>query len=1228
MTLILLAWALLASQASAYTPPVDKAGPLTVKIEGPKQVTETDVPQSVRVLLENAGGAALQGTVELTVVDRWRVEPAGPVRFSVAAQGKAELAFRVVAGQGTYSAHYPIHAYARFAAEGKPLVAHPILILETKLPPRPRAPLAVAWKPFPLPAAGQLALWQLPVHRTVFQVFGEKPQTTAVGWQGSDEASGASTEVNRHDLAGETRSAVGMHPPWRNGRAGTVAIEFPVTLPKTTPLRLTFAQGQVTEGESDGLTFRVRVLPLDAPEGQWGQVVFERHAVAKKWLPAEADLSSWAGQSVRLQLESHPGPKNNTGWDHSFWAEATLVAGTPAEPAAFPPKDDQGSRVLGSFTRGNNPYEVRLWPGQRGLLDSLVGFSCQGRQVCFRGFEAQVSGIRLDDPRAPISLEQVNEEPIDGAYQVRHRFQSVWGAFDLVGRLWVEGAGGVLRAKLWLENVPAVQPWQAIYLEDAAAGPWSRSVGQVYAGDGNVVREPKAFRLGFDGHQLATSFVGFDFVEGPSLVQAVDVPPEALDVRPDQRHYSLHAPHWPTFTFIPAQNVWEGARTWHDVNGLKAAGGVQKAAGRFVFDLWGGNYQESAEQLQRAFRYGLTDSMVIWHNWQRWGYDYRLPDIYPPNPQMGTTEQMQQLIRTCKQAGVLIGVHDNYIDFYPDAEGFSYESNIAFHRNGEPVKAWLNEGRDARSYRYRADRIEPFLKRNLEWIRQGLAPTAFFIDVWSSAGPYDYWTADGKFVDRIATRNTWGSLFGWIRDYLGDNAPQISESGHDQLIGWLDGAQTNHLRVDRPLPGRRGWCVWNWKCGDAERIPWLDAAHHDRFILHGAGYPGRYEGGLSPREHGIYSDDYLATEVLTGHPAMVPQAFGRDVVRKYWLLGDLMRALALRRIESVEFVDGDLHRQHVRWEGGAEVWVNRGASDWAVEGLTLPEYGFLARVPDQGTTLCEASIARRDGLIVEMVRTPERLYVNGRQVVDGLMAIEPSVAKFEHLGDRRFALTIRWQADDPIPAGWSPFVHFCDDEGEILFQGSHPGSFATAQQGTLQFQVPCSVPGDLTAGRTLELRVGVYHPSHGERLALIGSDDGTRRIRLGQIRLEGSGDQVKQVTWVPLAPKADPVLARQNPGSKPIDFGPIVTCGGCRLTKDGESLVLTPLPGTKRSKFEVRLRWSALPWPMPEPAQVAAIAEDGRVLRSEAVRSEGGLIELVCDPTVFCYRFAKPGSPE
>lgn len=453
------------------------------------------------------------------------------------------------------------------------------------------------------------------------------------------------------------------------------------------------------------------------------------------------------------------------------------------------------------------------------------------------------------------------------------------------------------------------------------------------------------------------------------MVQAVDAVPDRLAVDPAQHIYTLETPHNQTLTFIPTTNVWEGVKTWRIVSGARAAAGVPKLAGRFVFDLWNGKYGASAHALEQAFHYGLTDAVVVWHNWQRWGYDYRLPDLYPPNPQNGTEAEFKTLVETCRKAGVLFAPHDNYIDFYPDSDGFSYK-NVAFTAAGVPQKAWFNFGRLAQAYRARPEKVGPVVERNLKLIRDGFAPTAYFIDVWSSAPPYDYWTEDGRFMSREVTRRVWGESFAWIRNHLG-GAPQISEAGHDQLIGWLDGSQAQLLRVDT-TPGRQ--FVWNVKCADAERTPWLDAAYHEKFIQHGAGYTSRYPGGLDDKTHGIYSDDYISTEVLTGHPAMVASAFNRDVVRKYWLLHDLMRALALRQIESVKFVGGDIHRQHVRWDDGTDVWVNRGSTDWQVTGHTLAPYGFYARFHGG-----EAAIERLSGAVVEWSRTAAALYVNARE---------------------------------------------------------------------------------------------------------------------------------------------------------------------------------------------------------------------------------------------------------
>jgi hypothetical protein len=967
-----LVWLAVAAHLAAYNPPVDTAGPLTASIAGPDTVLQTGVAVPISVKLDNAGPAALNGIVRLRVVDAWSASPAS-APFQVAAGRSAMLNFTVTAGEGTYNAHYPVHAFAEFTSAGFTQTAHPVLIVQTKLASVPVASPPVPWAPQPVAPDAGLAVWRSKVERAIVQVFGKDPRVTAVGWQGTDAATRMVLQFGLRVRRGDTREALSMHPPWYQGQAGTAVVEFPLELPATRPIQLQFANAiqDTNPGDrpSDGVTFRVRALPFDAPAGRLGDILFERNTASMVWVNGAADLSAYAGQRVRLQLESDPGPKRDTTDDLSYWAEPTLTAGQPPAPPAFPPPEDGAWRALGALP----DCQVRVRPGPRGLLDGAVALG----SLYFQGFRVQVLGDALHDWRSVTEFLGARDESSRDRYRLRHLFRNWAGTFDLIGELWVDN--GSLMAHFALENAPPRQPWLAVYLEDVSAGPWSAGAARVYAGVGNVVEQPAAFTLGFDGHHLATSFVGFDFPNGLSLVQAVDAPPTQLEVNPSSRLYTLHAAHEQTLVFTPARAVWDAVKTWRQGNGLKAAGGVRKLAGRFVFDLWGGRYAESAVQLARAFRYGLTDAAVVWHNWQRWGYDYRLPDIWPPNPQQGTQDEFVALAGACRTAGVLFAPHDNYIDFYPDAEGFSYD-HISFNASGAPIAAWYNESRDAQSYRWRPDRLRPFAARNLSLELGVVGPTAYFIDVWSSMGPHDYWTRDGQFYDRLSTRGIWGGIFADIREFLGESAPQISESGHDQLIGWLDGAQTNHLRVDPAS----SW-GWNVTAADAERIPWIDAAHHDRFALHGAGYESRYAGGLDTRLHGMHSDDYMVTEVLDGHPGMAQEAFSRDAVRKYWLLHDLMRALALERIEGFEFDGGNLHRQHITWSNGAEIWVNRGAADWTVGGHVLPQYGFYARAPGEGAI--EAAIERRDGVIVDWSVSPGAQFVNARPATSSSRAI-------------------------------------------------------------------------------------------------------------------------------------------------------------------------------------------------------------------------------------------------
>lgn len=955
-------------------------GPLTVQIQSPQvgtTVTQTGTPIAIGVMINNIGTQEVSGTVRLQVIDNWRVMPAGPLPFTVNSKGQSRISFTITASDSSYNAGYPVHAFVEFESEGKRMTAHPVLVLAVSVPNPPGVRLPVDWKPMATPVHGTFCLERLPIHRAGMRLSRDEvsvaapPAATRAAAKADDriffEPGDGIINLGARATRGSIRDAISMQMGPQSKalyESVTLAVlEYPLGLAATQPLKLRFgtALGDATAGE--GVIFRVRVVPFGADVSEAGTTVFERRSTSTVWEDGEADLSRFSGQSVRLCLECESGAHNTR---LAYWAEPTLVSGVETAAVPFPPQGTANSRLLGSISQSGARYEVRLWPGRRGMLDAVLGFTSGTKTLYMNGFLVRVMGDALGDGRSAAELLAANEEPAKGHYRVRHHFRNWAGSFDLVCDMWIEK--NALQTSFKLDNTPPARPWMTIQLEDIAAGAWSEHARRIYAGPGNVIEEPKAFKLKANGHFMSTSYVGFDFANGISMTQGVnDAVPDNLGVDPEARLYSLHTPYAQTMILVPSNSVWEGVKTWCSIHNPSAASGVPKLSGRFVFDLWGGRYASITESLKKAFSYGITDAVLILHRWQHWGYDYRLPDIYPPNTDYGTVEEFNELAAVCRQNKVLFAPHDNYNDFYSDAEGFSYH-NIALTVDKKPQTAWMSG--PVPSYHPRSDRVLAFVKRNIRLEKDGFNPGAYFIDVWSSEPPFDYYTEDGEFHTRLETRDVWREGFAWIRNYLGENAPQISEAGADLCIGWLDGGTAAMM----------GTSFWKIESQGNDRIPWFDMAYHDRFILNGAGYGGRYDQGQDSRVHGVYSDDYMTTEVLAGHPSMVAIPFGRDVVRKYWLMNSMARELAMKRMVFFEFVGDDIHRQHVRWDGGGEVWVNRGQQEWTVAGHILPEYGYYLRLPKSGGAI-ESAIERRDGQIVEWASSSGFVYVNARPVV-------------------------------------------------------------------------------------------------------------------------------------------------------------------------------------------------------------------------------------------------------
>lgn len=1199
-----------------------RQGNVEVFIEEIPTVTQRDTSVPVRVRLTNGNAQPITGTAEVRdLVDDTHVVGEPRKAFRVQPKGETTLEFAVSFGKGTYSALYPVHVYVEVNGRGEKTTLHAVRIVETRFEEAEfRSETPTPMQVNVVPTRGGLPLWTLRTHRVAWRFFDEPVWFKKAGWTGSDRACRANMHIQRV-TRGDTRTAISMHPPWAP-RPGTIFCDYLLKLPDTKPIRLVFANAirdhnPEKEPPSDGVLFRVWAAHGTA--GTDARLLYENFTDSKRWVEGEADLSEYAGQTILLRLESHPGPKRDTTCDQSFWAEPTVIAGE--RPRLKGPSFKQlarrnvgmGRRILAGTTKpdnkttfllssGKDRVAAVLAPSPQGILDGVLTLVGPSSAVSFRGFRVTINGQNA--VRWPTPMELRNYEVKREGDRWVHVHTLAWQGrtFDLTVAVWADGSG--LRIAFRCPE----------RITGFSLGPADQLAPAVYYGHGYRIVNPRAFRAGFGGHNLSTSHVGCDFAGGMSVVQAVDVPPDYFEVDPDRRVYALHSHLNGTLTLVASEKgAFDCAIKYRPLYDKKPAGGVQRLAGRMCFDIWGGRYADIADRMERMIRFGLTDSFLTVHVWQRWGYDYRLPDIWPPNPDLGTIEDMRKIARVCKKHDIPWGLHDNYIDFYPDATGYTYD-NICFTADGRPIKAWYNRGRDAQSYRWRPDRFMPFLKRNLKLIKDGVAPTHYFIDVFASVGCFDFYDHDGNFHPSVETRQRYGEAFAWIRQFLGGNAPTTSEAGHDQLIAYLDGADCQFLG----LTSKPSRFLIYIPCDDWERVPWFDAVNHHRFILHGVGYSSRYQGGQSREARGINSDDYISAEILTGHALMTDAgSWGRPAVRKYWLAQDVARNLALRKITDVQFADGDMHRIAVTWDNGTRVWVNRGRPDWTVEGRVLPQYGYLV----VGRGLMSA-IEKRNGVFCESCVGPSGWYCNARtHEPDAPHPISVGVENFKYLGGRKFTWDVVWQADKPAPRDMTVFVHFYGDttkrSDRICFQDDHyPSPSPNQWRGTIRYSRTITLPDDASG----EYQVGFGLYDQGGRLRLRGQEVPNvpgRAYWVGVLQVKRSADgELQDVHFVP-APPAPPARPRVNVAGVPVDFGFAVTDGAFRVQKSPAGLRLIPLPDSP--PFSVTLRLDALDAPGASPVRIVAIGDDGQPTGEVAFTAKGREVTFQHDGKAFAY---------
>lgn len=1171
-------------------------GDLTLTAESVGFLTDFS-PHTINYTLENRSKEKIEANCVFTSTDTIcplgdDKQPTGSIERTVTVEpgASANLAFSYAAFEGTYRAHYPLRLKATTAVGGEKVTLEAIRVIEAQIPTAADTSLQTTV----FERGGSLIGKN---YRAWCDIKGENRRELGVSFRGGDKETGASVALEQA-VRGESRRALNCHPPYIPA-GGSLWLEFPVRLPAAERVSLAYGCAirphTAQESPSDGVTFRVwgsepaaGATSPDTGNFETKTLLDEIHTDSRTWQDRSVDLTPLAGKCATIWVEMNPGQANDTNCDGCSVSGLIISA----QNGGGPPPAEPMAPVTFALADG---FSAIVAPGANGLFDGTITLqNADGKSVAYHGLSIAVAGVAVNDFGAMITEPPVCE------------YDKASGKITCRAVMTADDRNETITIQVYEQNgllilgVPSGNPARVGGLR---LGTGSEKLARIYFGHGAVAeRLTGRIQVEGEGHRLSTRHVGVDYANGLSVLLASETPPESVQADPQTNLFTLNIDGVTRLAILPSQNgAFASAVKFRSISPWQESSskGVARKAGRLVFDIWGGRFEENRAALESAFLYGVVDSLVVKHVWQRWGYDVRLPDIWGESesdavlPQLGRLEELRILADTCVSRSVPFALHDNYIDYYPDADGFSYDK-IVFDRNGSPHKAWINHGARAQSYRWRPDLFAPLLERNMALAQKYLPQMdAYFVDVFSSIHLFSFFDRDGNFHPLSQTRDGWkkgfetiGSMLAHEKNGEKETAITISEAGNDFLIGSLDGADCQWLALSNK---GSSWTIPvaadRW-----ERTPWFAAVNHTNFSRHGVGYESRYVGALDPALHGMMSDDYLSMELLGGVDLMVEQpTVFPGAVRKHYFAQHIVRSRAAAEIESLTFEPDenqgtDIQRQTVRWSDGTVVRANRSDSDWRLSDKTvLPSYGVSAENPNGMLAVICRNPANSAEIIEYSHRADGSFYVNGRGIsTRELYAVSPRLAVGEALDHGRFKIAVDWTADSPLPQKLSTFVHVFEPylgyghTPKGWYAGGSAPAVPTDVWGTPGHETVrtdetiFTVPEDIPAGH-YEIRVGLFDPVSGKRYPLIGETDRQTRYTIAALDIRRNGENVDlSIQPVPMRERRE-LFLRLFGNKTPAAFGGVETLGAVYVTSSETAWSVLPIPVIGGETFDVTL---------------------------------------------------------
>ncbi len=1023
--------------------------------------------------------------------------------------------------------------------------------------------------------AGRTRLLDDPAARVGYRLDGSAEEVWLGDyWSGFDPASGVWFEPE--DAAGaEGRRALFMHCPWTSG-TGAAFAEFALSLPDVEPLRLEVGTMlRPSAPATDGVTFRVRVD---------GQILFSEHCTWKAPQASSVDLAPFRGKRVAVRLEVDPGPARNPRDDWSLWTQADIVGGTPEQIAAA---------ERGQARRRQEALDRELAAAQARAARSLLALSSrEARALTPSTLERVVTESQVAADRWVFTARDSTDE-------VRYELSPVptaAGEFPVAAALNgtpLRPAPFVLRLRALTAPGESTTPWRVVRIEPAGEGAGCRMA--LRCGDAGPERElflraaisGKTLRLGFEAP--AGHFAGIALARrGGRAVPAVYALAPTVRYDAADAYGSGTADLWESNAAQAGPNgtsyqpLTDGSRRpLRDAFVLTVSSRYEETllnpphapspflgelAGRVLLDVWDGPFDQDAEWLRAMAAYGLDRLVIIKHVWQRDGYDRSYPNVFPANAAQGGDEALRRLAAAAAALGHRFCLHENFYDYYPNAEDFRAE-DCALRGDGSRVPGW--DRGPVKAATLKPSRLLDYARRFSPQIRERYGCTAAYHDIMPTWHvDFDAAVPDSGII-RV-THEITRRLCAFDRELFG--GPVLFEAADPALAGVYDGGTASGEAIeDYPLLPVHELLKIHPKMSNH------GMSYYERWLSWGYG-PGWYRYVMTDRE----LDKYRAMTIAFGRTGFIghqlmPHPHG--VVREYWLMRAFARAYTDRQVVTLAYnppgtdlwVDAATAARHdlarrlrVEYEGGQAVAVNAGAEPWPAEGVTLPPYGAVTRGPR-----ATAWTALLDDQIADYAEVDGTVYADARSHVwqpdPSPPPIRAEAAEFADLGGGRFRIAVRWLPERTPERDTTVFWHFVDTG--IAFQSDHQPPLPASRwrpgeavlDGPRELTVPAAAVSD-----AFTFAVGLY--DRQGRLPLAGSED---TLTLGRLRVSRKDGAVAALRFEPPAPgeqnRNDPERYRAgaNLARRVLRFPALATDGAVVLRRGPGGIDLTPVPLTE-----------------------------------------------------------------